>query len=323
MKIVEMRSSAETRYDVASAISVGQRDYQEDALISDFQIGSELGFAVLADGMGGHAAGDVASKIVVTEVFSELKLQSGDPRRMEANIANVLLGAAMTANDCVRSHIGTFPGTEGMGATLLAPVVMRDRLYWISIGDSPLFLFRDGELAQLNEDHSMAPQIDYLVRSGLMDIEAAVNHPDRNCLTSVLAGQQIPRIDCPKSPVRLRDGDIVIAASDGLQFLDEAEIGDLLRDNADASSSEISNILLGCLEDLADPDQDNIAFCIIKVHRTARPALRAPVAAPDVPVRATVDLPQTPGRKETLTIMASKSDKSLSMMYRVSSERTA
>ena len=67
-----MRQSPETRFDVASVLSVGQRDHQEDALASDFPIGADWGFVVLRDGMGGHAAGDVASKIVVTEVFSEL-----------------------------------------------------------------------------------------------------------------------------------------------------------------------------------------------------------------------------------------------------------
>jgi len=82
-----MPGSADLQYDVASAISLGKRDVQEDAIICDFPLGSELGFAVLADGMGGHAAGDIASKIVVTEVFSELKLQSGDPKGMEGDIA--------------------------------------------------------------------------------------------------------------------------------------------------------------------------------------------------------------------------------------------
>ena len=183
-----MLSSDKIHYDVASAISLGQREFQEDAIIADFPLGTELGFAVLADGMGGHAAGDIASKIVVTEVFSELKLRSGDPKHMERHISKVLLDAAQTANDCVGAHSSCYPGTRGMGATLVAPVLMGDRLYWVSVGDSPLFLFRDGKLMQLNEDHSMAPQIDYLVRSGVMDPAVAMHHPDRNCLTSVLIG---------------------------------------------------------------------------------------------------------------------------------------
>ena len=205
------RSSARAHYDVASAISIGRRDCQEDAIVADFPQGAEHGFVVLADGMGGHAAGDIASKIVVTEVFSELKLQSGDPVRFERDINAILRAAVRTANDCVLNHATSYPRTNGMGATLLAPVLLGDWLHWISVGDSPLYLYRDGVLRQVNEDHSLAPQIDHMVRSGLMQPERGRTHPDRNCLTSVLIGMEIPRIDCPAQPIALKPGDIVVS----------------------------------------------------------------------------------------------------------------
>ena len=66
----------EPRFDVASALDRGGRDYQEDSLVSDFAVGDDCGIVVLADGMGGHSAGDLASKTVVTEVYSELKFHS-------------------------------------------------------------------------------------------------------------------------------------------------------------------------------------------------------------------------------------------------------
>lgn len=260
-----MRPSPEIRFDVASAISQGSRDYQEDAIITDFPLGSDIGFAVLADGMGGHASGDVASKIVVTEVFSELKLQSGDFLSFEERVTDILLDAALSANECVNSHVSINPESGGMGATLIAPVFIKDRLYWISIGDSPLFLYRDRVLTQLNEDHSMAPQIDYMFETGQIGEETAKNHPDRNCLTSVLIGDDIARIDCPLEPIGLLDGDILVMASDGLQFLSNYEIGSVLSDSQSKSSSEISEILLQKLKDLGDPDQDNISFSVIKI----------------------------------------------------------
>lgn len=260
-----MHPTPEIRFDVASAISQGQRDYQEDAIVTDFPLGSEVGFAVLADGMGGHAAGDVASKIIVTEVFSELKLQSGDQNQFQSNLNDILKDAALAANECVNGHVYANPETAGMGATLLAPVFVRDSLSWISIGDSPLFLFRAGALKQLNEDHSMAPQIDLMVASGMLEAEAGANHPDRNCLTSVLLGDKIARIDCPKVPVALLNGDILIMASDGLQFLTNGQIENALVKNIDKSSQEISQVLLAALDQLADPDQDNISFSVIKI----------------------------------------------------------
>ncbi|WP_207623647.1 PP2C family protein-serine/threonine phosphatase [Rhodobacter calidifons] len=258
--------SREPRYDVASGISQGARDYQEDAITADFPVGAEAGFVVLADGMGGHAAGDVASKIVLTEVFSELKFHFADVHAFEARAPEILRGVAELANETLRQHTRTHPETEGMGATLVVPALVENRLWWISIGDSPLFLFRGGRLTQLNEDHSMAPQIDFMVKSGLMDPEVAANHPDRNCLISVLMGTRIPKIDCPTRPYELQAGDIVLCASDGVQFLTNAQIEKLLNRYRKARSTEIAEHLLAELERLDDPDQDNISFTVIKVN---------------------------------------------------------
>jgi serine/threonine protein phosphatase PrpC len=261
-----MWRSREPRYDVASGISQGARDYQEDAITADFPVGAEAGFVVLADGMGGHAAGDVASKIVLTEVYSELKFHFADVEAFEGKAPEILRGVANLANDTLRQHTRSHPETEGMGATLVVPCLVENRLWWISVGDSPLFLYRNGRLSQLNEDHSMAPQIDFMVKSGLMDADTGANHPDRNCLISVLMGSRIPKVDCPVKPVELKAGDIVICASDGLQFLTNEEIEWLVRRYSKKRSTEIAERLLEELQKLDDPDQDNISFTIIKVN---------------------------------------------------------
>jgi len=251
-------------YDVATAISQGKRDYQEDAVVADFAVGVPYGFAVLADGMGGHAAGDVASKIVVTEVFSELKFQSSDRVGLEENFNTTLLDVVNSANLCIDAHVRENPAHKGMGATVVAPVVFEDRLYWISVGDSPLFLARDDKLEQLNADHSMAPQIDLMVSSGQIDQETALNHPDRNALTSVLMGRDIPSIDCAARPTALQVGDIIIAASDGLQYLTDDQIEAVVAGHKRRTASEIARAILRAVETLNDPDQDNTSVVIIK-----------------------------------------------------------
>lgn len=261
-----MHDTPDIRYDVASVLNRGRRDYQEDAIATDFPIGADFGYAVLSDGMGGHAAGDVASKIVVTEVFSELKFQSSDLALFTENMGHILKNAAVSANECMAMHASSNPQTAGMGATLVAPVFVRDTLFWISIGDSPLYLLRNNRLRQLNEDHSLGPHIDYMVRSGMMPEDVGRNHPDRNALTSVLIGEPIERIDCPDSPLQLRDGDILIAASDGLQFLTNSEIGEIVRQNADKASATIAERLLDHLRELDDPEQDNVCFSVVKVE---------------------------------------------------------
>jgi len=274
-----MWRSPEPRFDVASAICQGGRDYQEDAIVTDFPFGADSGVVVLADGMGGHAAGDVASKIVVTEVFSELKFESANFTDFEAEIPTYLTSSAVNANNVVREHVQAHPETKGMGATLVSLVLIENRMYWMSIGDSPLFHFRNGKMQQLNEDHSMAPQIDFMVKSGLMDEEAGRNHPDRNCLTSVILGDRVAKSDCPKTPFELEVGDIVVVSSDGLQYLEDAKIQKILHRYRRKKAAEIAGHLLEAIEALADPDQDNCTFSVIKLNHN-KPVIRAIRAKP-------------------------------------------
>jgi len=325
-----MPRPAEFGYDAATAISLGRRERQEDAVAADFPAGAGTGFAVLADGMGGHAAGDVASKIVVTEVFSDLKLRAGDPDAMEDRIGEVLQAAADGANACLGEYTGCRPESQGMGTTLLAPVLFHDRLYWISVGDSPLYLFRGGRLIRLNAEHSMAAEFENLVAQGRMAAAEAASHPDRHCVTSVLTGAGIRRIDCRSAPVRLRGGDIVLAASDGLQFLEEAEIAAVLAAERHSASARIGAALMQQLELLNAPEQDNAALCVIKPFEPQpqdQPAA-APPAAPaeargNVPVEAAAETfvqasaepqgqnpPASPARqpgRRKITLMASVS----------------
>jgi len=269
-----MWRSPEPRFDVASAICQGGRDYQEDAIITDFPFGTDTGMVVLADGMGGHAAGDVASKIVVTEVFSELKFRSANFVQQETTIPSLMANAASQANLAVSEHVSDNPAMRGMGATLVSLVLVENRMFWMSIGDSPLYHFRAGKMKQLNEDHSMAPQIDFMAKQGLLDAEAAKNHPDRNALTSVILGGRVAKSDCPGTPFEVQVGDIVVVSSDGLQYLEETKIQQILHRYRRRKSAEIAGHLLAAIEALADPDQDNVSFAVIKLNHN-KPMERA------------------------------------------------
>ena len=263
-----MWRSPEPRYDVASGLVQGGRDYQEDALVTDFPFGMDCGVAVLADGMGGHEAGDVASKIVVTQVFSELKFRGAELVQNEERVPEILAKAATDANARINSYVRDMPAAEGMGATLVSLVLVENRLYWMSIGDSPLYVLRDGALQQLNEDHSLAPQIDFMVEQGLMDAEAAKNHPDRNCLTSVIMGSRISKSDCPPAPFELRLGDVIVLSSDGLQYLEDERIQKIINRYRRRKAAEITGHLLEAITQLGDPDQDNVSLAVIKLNHT-------------------------------------------------------
>ena len=181
------------------------------------------------------------------------------------SIPVALREAVQAANGRIAAHIRNDDATKGMGSTLLVPAIRGDRLYWASVGDSPLLLFREGALRQLNKDHSMAPQIDVMVANGLIDRETALNHPDRNCLTSVLMGTDIPRIDCKADATALRPGDVVIAASDGLQFLPDERIRAIVHRHRRRPSDEIVRALMEAVEALGDPDQDNLSMAVVQV----------------------------------------------------------
>ncbi|SEL90294.1 Serine/threonine protein phosphatase PrpC [Roseovarius azorensis] len=271
-------------YDAAPAIIQGQREYQEDTLAVDFTAGAGMGFIVLADGMGGHSAGDVASKIVVTEIFSELKMRADDAEQLESDIGKILHAAVSGANECIGRMASESPRMQGMGATLVAPIVIDNRLYWISVGDSPLYMFRGNRLFRLNEEHSVKRRMAQLVDRGEMAREVADEHPDRGCLTSVLIGSTIPEIDCRDTPVELRHDDIVIAASDGLQFISDLEIARIVYESRTLPSAEISARLVKRITDLNDPDQDNLSLCVLKVQERSRLACAAADIAAPAPV---------------------------------------
>ncbi len=263
----------EPRFDVASALDRGGRDYQEDSLVSDFAVGDDCGIVVLADGMGGHSAGDLASKTVVTEVYSELKFHSDMFFDHAEHLPQLMLSAVTNANDCVRDAMHENAEARGMGSTVVAAVMAGNRMYWSSVGDSPLYHYRGGNLDQVNEDHSMAPQIDAMVAAGAIRPEDAKTHPDRNCLTSAVAGGKIPRMDNRGLALELKAGDIVVVSSDGLQFLEDKQIAKIITRNRRKPSADIANALLQAVKGLDDPEQDNISFAVVKV-RHEKPVIR-------------------------------------------------
>lgn len=252
------------KFDVATAAVKGKRDYQEDSMISSFPIGQGAGFAIIADGIGGHVAGALASALVTTEIFTHMKMQESRLMNGKLDVPFALREAADQANKRLAAHVAMDGETKGMGSTLLVPVVQGDRLSWISIGDSPLLLFRDGALRQLNQDHSMAPQIDMMVKTGSMSAQVGKDHPDRNTLLSVLNGEPIEKIDCPDMPIRLKEGDILIAATDGLQSLSNSTIAKTLMKGKGGHSMDIANAFLAEVEKLNTPDQDNTTFIVMR-----------------------------------------------------------
>jgi serine/threonine protein phosphatase PrpC len=222
----------------------GARPYQEDswALVT-LADGSLL--AIVADGMGGHAGGAVASKLAVNAFVHAVEQGGG------------LADGLQDANEAVRVGAEGKPNLAGMGATVVAAQVRGDEVRWISVGDSPFYLVSAGKLQQLNADHSMAPQIDALVARGMLTAEEAEHHPGRHTLREAVMGEPLTLID--KGSRKLGPGDRLLLCSDGVQSLTAEQI-------ATASSRPASGLVEAVLAAAKD-HQDNIT--VIKLERGA------------------------------------------------------
>ncbi len=231
----------------------GGREYQEDdyGLIERGDADEDGGeVLVLADGMGGHVSGDTASRAVV-KTFVETYPGTDGP------ITDRLRACLAAANDALADATSENPQMKGMGSTVVAAVISRDGIDWISVGDSPLWLFRDGRLRRLNADHSMAPVLASLVAAGRMTAEQAATDSKRHALRSAVMGDEIHLVDVSSQPVAVRKTDRLLLASDGLLTLEDEEIERILCDNRDASLDDDAGALIHAVEAAERPYQDN------------------------------------------------------------------
>ena len=149
-----------------------------------------------------------------------------------------------------------------MGSTLLAVVVSQRGLEWLSIGDSPLWLFRGGHLVRINSDHSMAPVLADMVAAGRMTEDEMAQDSNRHMLRSAVMGDEISLIDVSSQPRDLKKDDLLLLASDGIMTLGEKEIVNILQETQGASLEENTAALLKAVEDAALPNQDNTTVLI-------------------------------------------------------------
>lgn len=233
----------------------GKRAYQEDdyGLLDGRDLGmdgSEHAMVLVADGMGGHVGGATASGLLCKTFVESYQRASGP-------IADRLRACLAEANAALAEAIAENPHLMGMGSTLVAAVISPRGLEWISVGDSPMWLFREGQLRRLNADHSMASVFEDLVAAGRMTAEEAATDPKRHALRSAVMGDEIHLIDVSSQPVAVKKGDRLLLASDGLMTLDDGEIARILQDTRNAPLEDSARALIQAVEAAEHPHQDN------------------------------------------------------------------
>ena len=254
--------------EIAGSQIDGARDYQEDAFLTtyiddDKSPPKSSALIVMADGMGGHAAGNIASNLVVSTFNKHFTARFGD-----GEPPGILRDALDKANDGLRSSIRETPALDGMGCTMVTVSISRGRVWWVSVGDSHLYVIRDRELTKKNEDHSYGGYLDRMKAQG-MDVQAEQGL-SRNMLMSAITGEEIAEIDCPNKSFQLLPGDRLIIASDGLDTLSQGTI--LQTSLWSPSAKECVDALLKAVEDAKRPRQDNTTVVVCDViKRDAEP----------------------------------------------------
>lgn len=200
-----------------------RRDMNQDYMyISETPVGNLPNLFILADGMGGHNAGDYASRYTVEVIVNEVRTSS------EVSPVAVLRKAIVQANQAVMEKARTDIDLEGMGTTVVVATMQNRELCVANVGDSRLYILGNS-MEQITRDHSYVQE---MVRRGEISPEVARIHPDRNIITRAVGGGRGIEVDFFE--VELKDGDRILMCSDGLtDMLEDDEIFEIINENQD------------------------------------------------------------------------------------------
>jgi len=250
------------RVEVAGATDPGcVRRNNED----NFAVEADLGLLVVADGMGGHNSGEVASDIACKTVVEQARRMLGGDKILipEGGTPGLtprsrqLEFFVKSANEMIYEKGRAFPKDAGMGTTVVAAVVDSKSLTVAHVGDSRLYLWRRGELTQLTEDHSLVGE---QVKRGVITADQAARSPQQNILTRALGAEKGVQVDVADHP--LMPGDVVLLATDGLsKMVVDADVAAVIAESQDPQ--KIVETLIA--RSRAAGGVDNIAVVVAKV----------------------------------------------------------
>jgi len=226
--------------------------------VADEDVIREKGYLLLvADGMGGHNAGEVASKIAL-ETISEEYFKKGS----DADKEKALSKAFITANKKIFDLATVNESYKGMGTTCTAVVIAGQNIYFAHAGDSRAYIFKNKEITQITEDHTYVQQ---LVKNGDITTAEAEAHPQRNVLINAMGTKPNLRVDTGVAPLTFNQNDRLLLCSDGLyDYLSNAELGDAL---LKGSLQEIADYLIA--EAKKRGGKDNIT--VVLAEKTPTP----------------------------------------------------
>jgi serine/threonine protein phosphatase PrpC len=281
----------------------GRREEQQDDK-TNLRLKNGYHLCVLADGMGGAAGGRLAGKTVCTafrKYFSELQ-EVSQPH-------DQLYMALLAANRQILEATRRTPELAGMGATVIALLIHVEsgQFYFVSVGDSPLYQFRQGVLIRINDSHAFAEDLKKQVAQGVITAAEAAAHPSRHAVTSVVTGSEIPLID--RKDGLLVPGELLLMASDGLLTLDDGANGSIahILGASGGDPEKAVFTLLQSVEAAGNPEQDNTTLVMLGLEAEEDKA--APAAS-----SASADPPKTMIRANLAPASAKQRGRRLSVL---------
>ena len=193
------------------------RDHNEDYISWKL----ESGLVILADGMGGHNAGEVASELAVTSITEALEevLSPEIKNSCDIDFKEAVNESVVFANEEINLHAQTHPECTGMGTTVVMTLFHNDTVILACVGDSRIYRFRKGELKQVTTDHSLVQE---MIDNGYMSEEEALNSTNRNLITRALGIAEDVEVDVTQSDIE--KDDIYLLCSDGLSDMINDEL---------------------------------------------------------------------------------------------------
>jgi protein phosphatase len=223
---------------------------QDYIYTSEEPVGNLSNIFIVADGMGGHAAGDYASKEAVSTMIEQLGTS------LEKNPLVMMQKAIESANAKIHRKANEDPKLEGMGTTVVAATFVGNYLEVVNVGDSRLYVIGEHSIRQITNDHSLVAE---MVRRGGLKPEEARNHPDKNIITRAVGVK--PEVSADTFTVELHDGDTVLMCTDGLSnMLEDETIRRIVYSSRDVAEATIR------LVDEANEagGKDNISVVLIR-----------------------------------------------------------
>ena len=236
-----------------SLTDVGRkRQLNEDYVCARTEaVGNLSNFFIVADGMGGHKAGDRASKETVEMMLEKIStVKDTDPKVILQEALNV-------ANRKVFLDASASEDLEGMGTTVVAATIRDGKLLAMNVGDSRLYLISDGEIRQITMDHSL---VEEMVRKGILAKEKARNHPKKNIITRAVG--VAPTVEPDFFEVDLKAGDRILMCSDGLSNMLEDEELQKIVDSV-GSLEDKAKLLVDAAN--VNGGKDNVSVILIEI----------------------------------------------------------